>query len=405
MKVWSALVVSSILFSASVTQAALLPGFRVEKVADAPGFVTSIVFNESDSLFFSTTDGGIHRVDSGIATEVARVETAKDGNAALLGIAFINGFEVVTHHIVPDLTAEAFDIVNVETGQARTLARILCNSGTLCESEHHGGNPVVAADGSVYVGIGDFGGGSLAQSMSSPAGKIFRITPDGTATVFALGFRNPFDLVVDEPTGKLVVSDNGPEGGDEIHVIAQGDNAGWPLTFGDQAPLPGTVAPVFTFTETVAPTGLSRVRKVDSIPFDGLLSAAFVTGAIYYFPRPSEPRFMTPVTLVSGDYGPVIDVAQNRKGEIYFATGFAIYQLRAPLRGDVNGDGKVDEGDAVALVLELFDGDSNQTIEVHLGTYPATWGADVNNDGVVDSRDQGALARLRSSRLRAVRRP
>lgn len=389
----------------SVVEARLLPGFRVAKVADAPGFITSIAFDSRDTLFFSTTVGGIYRVDSGIVREVARVDTANDGNAVLLGIAFINDREVVTHHVVPDLIAEAFDIVNVDTGEVRSLARIPCNNGTICESEHHGGNPVVGADGSVYVGIGDFGGGSLAQVPSSPAGKIFRISPDGVVSLFALGFRNPFDLVVDEPSGRLIVSDNGPTGGDEIHVVGQDDNAGWPLTFGDQPPSAGTVPPVFSFAETVAPTGLARVRKVDSLPFDGLLSAAFVTGAIYYFPHPVEPTFAPPTTILSDDYGALLDVAQNRKGEIYFATGDAIYRLQLPIRGDVNGDGAVDDRDAVALIQEIFDGDGDQTLDAHLGSYAGSWGADVNNDGLIDSRDQSALVRLRSSRLRAARRP
>src|SRR5206468_3722828 len=64
-------------------------------------------------------------------------------------------------------------------------------------AEHHGGNPAVAPDGSVFVGIGDFNDGFLAPDVRWVAGKIWRVHPDGTAELFAHGFRNPFDMAWD----------------------------------------------------------------------------------------------------------------------------------------------------------------------------------------------------------------
>src|SRR5215213_6789221 len=52
--------------------AGTLPGFRVEKVADVPGFVTSVVVDSRGVVYCTTTDGWIHRVD-GTATVPATV--------------------------------------------------------------------------------------------------------------------------------------------------------------------------------------------------------------------------------------------------------------------------------------------------------------------------------------------
>ena len=51
-----------------------------------------------------------------------------------------------------------------------------------------------------------------------------RIERSGRTTQYALGMRNPYDLVWDPQTGQLVVADNGPTRGDEVHVIEAGAN-------------------------------------------------------------------------------------------------------------------------------------------------------------------------------------
>jgi glucose/arabinose dehydrogenase len=55
--------------------------------------------------------------------------------------------------------------------------------------------------------------------------------------------------------GRVVVADNGPNGGDELHVIESGADCGWP------AHLPNSVAPDYVFPTTVAPTGLRDERR------------------------------------------------------------------------------------------------------------------------------------------------
>ncbi|MEO8217954.1 MAG: PQQ-dependent sugar dehydrogenase, partial [Acidobacteriota bacterium] len=346
-------------------RAETLPGFSVRKVAAAKGFLTSIAFDDQDRLFYSSRSGEVFRLDGTTSTRVALVPTANIGNAALLGIAFTKPDEIVAHYVVPDLSADILTSVNLGAGDKadqKELVRFVCDEGRPCPSEHHGGNLIVAPNGDIFFGIGDYGGGLVAQEPESTGGKIFRVSPDGEAKIFALGLRNPFDMALDPTNGKLLISDNGPVGGDEIDAASSGDNLGWPFTVGTNDPIGGDVPPIYTFPQTVAPTGVFYVKGPKPMAPGGLLVTAFVTKTLYYFPNIHLATIPQPLELVRGETDELIDVAQNSRGEIFFASGTGIYQLILPRAGDANGDGFVNDDDLAALAHEIQDSDGERAV-------------------------------------------
>jgi hypothetical protein len=220
--------------------------------------------------------------------------------------------------------------------------------------------------------------------------------------------RKPYDLAWDPELERVVAGDNGEDGGDEIHVIAEGDNCGWPLTYGNHPPLDGAVAPAYVFPLTVAPTGLVRLDGANPLLRRGYLVGAYVTRAIYYFPSMAAP-IDGPVAVVDAFDDAVIDVTQAANGDILFATagaaGTAIHRLRVPLRGDCNGDGLIDSHDVLPLMREIDDGSPpRQMVEAQGGAYVGSWGCDANADGLIDATDLDALSSLLHGRRRAVRR-
>jgi len=103
----------------------------------------------------------------------------------------------------------------------------------------------VGPDGKLYVGVGKGGDPTSSQDEDLFAGKILRLLPDGSAApdnpffdpaaptaarsyVYALGFRNPFDLTWDPVSGSAFVSDVGP-GIDRVLRLERGRN----YCFGD----------------------------------------------------------------------------------------------------------------------------------------------------------------------------
>jgi glucose/arabinose dehydrogenase len=382
-----------------------LPGFSIHPIGLVNGFLTSLAVAPDDSIYYSVSSGRIYRFElDGSSTQVAKVDTAEEGNAVLLGIAFLDERRLVAKYVRPDLTADVVSVIDLQTGVITHLAELVCDKGRPCPTEHHGGNPIVATDGSIFFGIGDYGSGVTAQDPASPGGKIHRIAPDGTVSVWASGMRNPFDFAHDPVTGKLIVPDNGPVRNDEISIIGRGDNGGWPWTSGSDPHVEGTVRPSYVFEETTAPTGTVLIRRHHALP-DGMLVAAFANPTIYYIADYRREIYEEPVALFQEATPPIIDVVQRQDGEILFATPWLIYWLAVPARGDVNGDGVVNGADVDALRQILRDRSVQRTIYVQENAPRASWGADVNGDGVIDALDLAALLDAGVGRRRTMRRP
>jgi uncharacterized repeat protein (TIGR03806 family) len=124
---------------------------------------------------------------------------------------------------------------------------------------HNGGQLAFGADGFLYIGLGDGGGGGdpqeNAQNPQRLLGKMLRIdvnsvqrpygipsdnpfagnarcNVNGTGTqncpeIYALGLRNPWRWSFDQPTGDLWVADVGQGQFEEIDRIVRGGNYGW----------------------------------------------------------------------------------------------------------------------------------------------------------------------------------
>lgn len=414
---------------ASSAHAATLPGFRVETLVRVPGFVSSVVSDSQGTIYFTTTNGWIYRIDGEVdgsalqATPIATLPTHAGGNGGLLGMALFDDDTAVVHYttwdegvgdnakVLDDVVSRVDLTVDLASGAESVLHAFVCdveNRRNGASSEHHGGNLTIAPDGSVFVGIGEYGGHIIAQKPEWNGGKIWRIAPNGVATQWALGMRNPYDLAWDPALERIVVADNGEEGGDELHIVREGDNCGWPETYGSHPPMAGAVEPAYVFPQTVAPTGVARLDGSNSLLRRGYLVGAFVTRAIYYFASMATP-IDDPVAVVDAFDGFVIDVTQSANGDIVFATagaaGTAIHRLLVPLRGDCNGDGLTDSHDVLPLIREINDGGSQRHLMVDAqgGTYAGSWGCDANADGLIDATDLDALTSLLQGRRRAVR--
>ena len=144
------------------------------------------------------------------------------------------------------------------------------------EANHNGGNIAFGKDGYLYVGFGDGGGGGdrhgttgNAQNLNTLLGKMLRIDVNVasgygiptdnpfaqnakcTATggsnacpeIYAWGFRNPWRISYDVPTGRLWVADVGQDRYEEIDVVEKGKNYGWDCREGKH-PYNGESSPI-----------------------------------------------------------------------------------------------------------------------------------------------------------------
>lgn len=102
-------------------------------------------------------------------------------------------------------------------------------------------------DGFLFFSIGDMARGNDSQNPAKPAGKVYRINPDGTIpkdnpyagkknvlqAIFSIGNRNVQGIAQHPITGEIWATEHGPMGGDELNILKKGANYGWPIiTYG-----------------------------------------------------------------------------------------------------------------------------------------------------------------------------
>lgn len=96
-----------------------------------------------------------------------------------------------------------------------------------------GGRLLPATGGKLLVTVGDYKfdgqhAQDYPQNPSADYGKLFEIDlTSGMRRMISLGHRNPQGLMRDR-AGRIWATEHGPEGGDELNLIEEGRNYGWP---------------------------------------------------------------------------------------------------------------------------------------------------------------------------------
>ena len=101
-----------------------------------------------------------------------------------------------------------------------------------------GGRIVKFDENHILFSVGDFfadgvNGPILSQDLSNDYGKILKINIyNSSYKIFSIGHRNPQGLFIDK-NKNIFSTEHGPLGGDELNLVLEGKNYGWPLaTFG-----------------------------------------------------------------------------------------------------------------------------------------------------------------------------
>ena len=116
--------------------------------------------------------------------------------------------------------------------------------------QHTAGRFAVIDKNTVYVTIGDLGYTEIDnRAKRGDLGSVFKLTSK-SATKISQGHRNAQGiLLIDQKT--LLTAEHGPRGGDEINVIKEGSDYGWPfVSYGQPYGAGDYVRPAKTGTHT-----------------------------------------------------------------------------------------------------------------------------------------------------------
>jgi glucose/arabinose dehydrogenase len=142
---------------------------------------------------------------------------------------------------------------------------------------------VFGADSAMYVAVGSTC--NVCVEQSSDRAAVLRFNEDGSGKrVFASGLRNAVGLAVEPTTGALWASQNErdelrPDHEDlppeEINILTDGADYGWPYCYGDRLPNPefndaarcaATVPPAAKLQAHSAPLGMSFLARATRLP-------------------------------------------------------------------------------------------------------------------------------------------
>lgn len=121
---------------------------------------------------------------------------------------------------------------------------------------HHGGRLELDSDGTLFATIGDASTPDLAQDLGSVNGKILRLNASNEFEIYSHGHRNPQGIAWDNDT--MYASEHGQSANDEINIIEEVNNYGWPIIEGTESE-EGMESPFYTTgsNETWAPSGIA----------------------------------------------------------------------------------------------------------------------------------------------------
>ena len=312
-------------------------GFSVKYYGRVEGQPTSIAFSPVDGqLYIAIQAGTIYKMDS-----AGGISTYAGGYTVPTGIAFRPGTNqlYVSSRVRDENVGGESQVSIVNRGQL--IGGLPC-----CYTYFHAANGIAfGPDGFGYVGVG--GRADHGEILDGPnAGQqdelhpleasILRFNPDtGEVSVYATGFRNPYDIAWDS-NGQLWATDNTPDFDppERLHRVVPGGLHGYPYYDCDVcfSPPPGVtvIPPLATFTPSASPTG---VAVYNGSQFPGYNNAIFVA---LWSSFVGAQKIMhigaggssAPVNFATGFAAP-IDVITGPDGSLYvadWATGI-IFQI------------------------------------------------------------------------------
>ncbi|HVF33027.1 MAG TPA: PQQ-dependent sugar dehydrogenase, partial [Acidimicrobiales bacterium] len=167
-------------------------------------------------------------------------------------------------------------------------------------------------DGRLFVGTGDAGNTSLPPDADSTNGKILAINVENQrSSIVSTGHRNPQGLCF-TADGRFLSTEHGPDRGDEVNLIEQGKDYGWPDSSGDG---------IKNYTPTIAPGGCA-VYDHDAIPQwkGSLLFTTLKEKDLRRLTFAADGSVADEEILYDGEFGRLRDVAVGPDGAVYLAT-------------------------------------------------------------------------------------
>ena len=237
-------------------QAQAAPSFKIVTIAEDLDYPWAVAFLPNGDFLVTEKPGNIVRIaPDGSKRKISGVPTViYRGQGGLLDIAvgpdFAQNRIVYFSYIARGMGGHGVTVARARLEEDDRLdgLEVIFEARPRKRTDHNLGSRLLfLPDGTLLVSVGDRFLMDEAQDLSSHIGTIVRINKDGSVPkdnpfidragtrpeIYSYGHRNPQGMALQPGTGAVWVHEHGPQGGDELNILKQGANYGWPvITYG-----------------------------------------------------------------------------------------------------------------------------------------------------------------------------
>lgn len=320
--------------------------YRVERIAGDLRVPWGLTFLPDGRIIFTERTGRVRILERGtlVSEPALEIDVAQGNKMGMLGITHDpdfarNGFIYLAYNYAAETQQDDDQPpFRLRIVRYRLDGSKLVEPQTLIEDipasvNHTGCRLVFGPDGKLYITTGDADRPPASQDLSTLHGKILRLNPDGTVPddnpfvgqanarpeIWTYGHRNPQGLAFDPASGRLVDTEHGPNGGDEINWIGKGKNYGWPVIDHARA-AHGMESPVIEFTPSIAP-GEAIFYRGNAFPeLKGQLLIACLRGEGVVRVARENDDLGAVDRLFRGQFGRIRSLTESPEGYLYLTT-------------------------------------------------------------------------------------
>lgn len=315
-------------------------------VADQLQVPWDIEWMGNDQIMVTERGGTISRIDlaTQTVTSLLSLDVAEEIHSGLMGLALhhqwpdsnavfaVYSYYDASFNIFMKIERFGYDASNDTLNPEYVLVDQIPGAGSTT-----GARLLMSDDGFLFASTGDLDNGILAQDSSSLNGKILRMLPDGSipadnpisgSPVFSLGHRNPQGLAVGN--GRIYASEHGPSSTDEVNIIENGRNYGWPQVLGPCDASTAQVCmdlnakdPLITWSSPpIAPAGMAWYPDSGFQAWGGslLMTTLRQRSLVRMILNESGDQIIDTETYLTDEIGRIRDVEVTPDGRIFVCT-------------------------------------------------------------------------------------
>ncbi|MCL1036306.1 PQQ-dependent sugar dehydrogenase [Shewanella submarina] len=312
---------------------ALLPG-------ESPQWLVS---ERNGELKLIGSDGKVTDIEGG-------PDAWQRGQGGLLGVAVSPEFAKTGEVFIAFSEGTRGNQASTAVAKGQLMGNRLVNVKTIFSANpkhsggRHFGGRLAVQDQCLWLTLGDRGERPSSQDLTSHTGSLLRLTFDGAPCagnpswqekgaqpeIYSYGHRNIQGIAITDK-GDLWTHEHGPQGGDELNLIAKGNNYGWPVItygknygtgtdIGEGTEKQGMEQPVHYWVPSIAPSGMTAYKGKLFSKWNGDLLLGSLKFGLLVRLEIKDGEIVSEERLLDNQFGRIRDVAIDPEGVIYLLT-------------------------------------------------------------------------------------